>query len=88
MNQYYLQRRLAANLFYEHLHRNHRYRIRVVVVPLRGRFQPRSRDAAQLEQPNERFLDQVIGTGRTGSDADNNGTGRQPEVRKIGRAHV
>ena len=47
---------------------------------LRGRFQPRSRNAAQLEQPDQCFFDQIVGTRGAGGNADDNGTGRQPEV--------
>src|SRR5205085_2773518 len=47
---------------------------------LRGGFQPRSRDAAQLKQPDQCFLDQVIGTRGASGDADYDRTGRQPEM--------
>src|SRR5438552_12924283 len=37
-------------------------------------------DSAQLEQPNQSFLDQVIRTRRAGGDSDDGGARRKPEV--------
>src|SRR6202011_3104268 len=40
-----------------------------------------ARNSAQLEKPDQSFLDQVVRTRRAGSDADDSRAGRKPEVR-------
>src|SRR4051812_24768865 len=46
-----------------------------------GRFELFPRDSAELVQPDQRFLDQVVGTGSSGGDADHDGARRQPVFR-------
>src|SRR5438309_9694408 len=48
---------------------------------LGGEFELLARDSAQLEKPDQRFLDQVIWAGRAGSDANDGWAGRKPEMR-------
>src|SRR5207244_12922517 len=48
---------------------------------LGGELELLARNSAQLEKPNESFLDQVVGTRRAGGDADDGGARRKPEMR-------
>ncbi len=48
---------------------------------LGGELELLARNSAQLEKPNQSFLDQVVGTRRAGGDADDGGARRKPEVR-------
>src|SRR6476660_8596981 len=80
MKTFYLQRRLLTNLFYEYLQESPTPNPCGRSILLSSGFQPRSRDAAQLKQSNQRFFDQVVRTRCAGGNADDDGTGRQPEV--------
>src|SRR5438128_7144681 len=47
---------------------------------LGGELELLARNSAQLEKPNQSFLDQVVRTRGAGGDADNGGARRKPEV--------
>src|SRR5947209_20579555 len=58
-----------------------RSRLRAAVRSLGSGFELLALDPAQLKQPNECFLDQVVRTRCAGRDANIHRTRRQPEMR-------
>ena len=48
---------------------------------LGGELELLARNSAQLEKPDQSFLDQVVRTRRAGRNSDDSRTGWEPEVR-------